>query len=553
MLKNQSKKVKQISLIIILFLTVTVVLGISYMIQQKNEKLELQLKQETEQLNKIKKQYKEYRFTDKKDKKTYKNLILQYETDIKEQEVSTLYNYRTKINQLDEKLRKQNTSYYNKQVKKLKKKDLSNAYDNEKERIREIQTQIKACIKNNTFRNIDNLLKEWKEMIQNMSLIADNLSIQLKQIDPSSYPAIDLYLSFHDINTNEVPTKLDKKYIYLTEQNGTSKPKKATVSSLRQLKENGVSNVNIVTSLISQKDNRAVASIQKAIKHLLREMQSQPQNKVELLNTNHGIRILEPFTSDKDKISKKLNHIKASKKIGFYDALYTALIHTKMNSGAKYIIAFTDGVDNASHIDYPEVVELANRYQIPIYLIGIGNEISTYTLERISSRTGGFYRNINDETLIEDIITMIYKEQNDLYQLTYMSEDKSLSFDNHNLLIAYQNRLLGGYGESSFIPAIPLNNSTYPLLNGIDIELKKQLMKKINEKKDGRLLFFEIIQVKNRDKNTAEVEYSYVLEKKKKNKTLSLTVKKASCLFDKTGQIYHFKKQLKKPTIITKF
>lgn len=547
MLKKQSKKSNLIYLIGILVVSFCVVILIGYFYQQHKEKEQYQISQETNQLEKIKKQYKEFRFTDKKDKKLYKKLIKQYESGIEDKNFSILPTYLTKLNILDKKLIKENTAYYEKQTEKLEKNDLSNAYDNEIERIREIKAEIMYCLKKNTFQCIDSLLKEWKEIIQNMSLIADNLSIAFKQIDTSSYPYIDLYLSFHDINTNEVPNTLDKKYIYLTEQNGSNKPKKASVYSLKQQKEDGLLNINIVTSLKNQKNNNSVSSTQRAIKHLLNTMDSQAKNQLELINSSKDIHVLEPFTFDKLKLKKQLKKIKPSKKISLYDALYTAVTHTKLTTGAKCIIAFTDGEDNASSIDYPEVIELAQRYQIPIYLIGIGNQISTYTLERIASRTGGFYRNIDNETLIEDIITMIYKEQNQLYQLTYCSMDKDLSFDNHNLLIAYQNRLLGGYGESSYIPAIPITNSNYPLLYGMDSAIRKELLKQLKGHKKGTLFSFEIVQLKNQQDKTIEAVIEYTLQKNNKNKSITLITKETIFLLEKNDQGYFFKRQLKKP------
>lgn len=552
MLKKLSKKAKLIYLFGILIISFCVVILGSYFYQQHKEKVQIQIKQETNQLQKMKKQYNDFRFADKKDKQLYKRLIKKYEAGIKDKNFSILPTYLTKLEPLNKKLIKENTFYYKKQTEKLEKNDLSNAYDNELERIKEIKAEITYCLKKHTFRSIDDLLKEWKEIIKNMSLIADNLSISFKQIDASTYPYIDLYLSFHDINTNEVPKDLNKKYIYLTEQNGSSKPQKAFVSSLKQQKEDGFFNINMVTSLKTQKNNKAVSSIQRAIKHLLTTMDSNTNNQIELINSNKGIRILEPFTFDKRKIEKKLKKIKTSENIGLYDALYTAIVHTKLTTGAKCIIAFTDGEDNASNVDYPEVIELAKHYQIPIYLIGIGDQISTYTLERIASRTGGFYRNIDNETLIEDIITMIYKEQTELYQLTYRSMDKTLSFDNHNLLVAYQNRLLGGFGESTYIPAIPINNSDYPLLFGIDTVIRNQLLKQLKGNKQGSLLSFEIKQLKDQPDKDIEAVIQYTLQKNNKNKTTSMIIKEATFLLEKKDQAYYFKKQLKKPKTIIK-
>ena len=77
--------------------------------------------------------------------------------------------------------------------------------------------------------------------------------------------------------------------------------------------------------------------------------------------------------------------------------------------------------------DYSEddVIQVARRYQIPIYIIGIGSDVDYGVLERIASQTGGkFYSNQTASSLY-NIYEEIYSLQKDMYELSYKSEQKN--------------------------------------------------------------------------------------------------------------------------------
>jgi Ca-activated chloride channel family protein len=74
----------------------------------------------------------------------------------------------------------------------------------------------------------------------------------------------------------------------------------------------------------------------------------------------------------------------------------------------KIIIAITDGEDTASNIPLSVVVKLAKKYNIKIYTISIGRA-NTYTLEELSSNTGGKTFVASTKNDLEEIYAIINK------------------------------------------------------------------------------------------------------------------------------------------------
>lgn len=558
MQKEDYKKLKRLSIVGVLFTVLFAVMLTNYIQEHQKKKLEAQISEDTKQLNETKKRFNEYRISKNSDEqKRYKTLLTNYQTGIANQDTTFIKACQEELETLEKKIVEKNTSYYKVQVKKLEKSNLDQAYDNELERIKEIKIDIRHCIKNKTFRKIDPLLKEWKKLLNNMSSIADNLTIHLKQIEADNYPTMKLYLSIHNINTDEVPKNLEKRYFYLSEQISSNSPDKVSIDSVKKT-DNSQHIIDFVTSIKTSANKPTFKAIIKSADYLFKKSDFNSGSQIELLNSYDGIHVLQPFTGNRQQLTSKIKTLQPSSKNNLYDLLYTAIKHTANKSGAKYIIALTDGEDTHSKINYSKVIETANYYHIPIYLIGIGNQISTYTLERIATQTGGFYRNINDSSLVEEMIDTILTEQSNLYQLTYTTQspvDNMIApISTRKLVIAYQNRSIGGTTESKVTPSILFNTSSKTSVKAfeeINTTIKKKLNKQIKKEKLGTLSFFEFKTIKKQEKNRYKVEVLYTAQKLNSSNHCHITTQKTNFLFEKKNDTFFYKKQSDTATLVS--
>lgn len=148
------------------------------------------------------------------------------------------------------------------------------------------------------------------------------------------------------------------------------------------------------------------------------------------------------FTADKNSVETAINNLECEGLTSLYQSLYSSVLYTATATGSRCVVAFTDGmnVPYGSGYDYDEddVINIANTYQIPVYIIGIGDDVEDGVLRNIAESTGGFYHNIYDVSELYDIYEQIYEQQKSIYQINYSSELKNK--DNRQVYV---------YGESN--------------------------------------------------------------------------------------------------------
>ena len=106
-----------------------------------------------------------------------------------------------------------------------------------------------------------------------------------------------------------------------------------------------------------------------------------------------------PLTYDKKSISELLQMIDVGiagkQRTALYEALFmSSKLFKESTSKHKIAILLTDGIDNAGTIPLNVAVKTAKKYDIKVYVIGVGSrrDIDVTVLESIAAETGGkFY------------------------------------------------------------------------------------------------------------------------------------------------------------------
>ena len=105
-----------------------------------------------------------------------------------------------------------------------------------------------------------------------------------------------------------------------------------------------------------------------------------------------GVCLEQEFSDDAATLTNDINNLVTGDMTSLYDALYTAVERVAAQNGARCVIAFTDGNDNYSNCTKEDVVNVANRYHVPVFIIGIGS-IDYADVNDIATQTGGMYYN----------------------------------------------------------------------------------------------------------------------------------------------------------------
>ena len=140
------------------------------------------------------------------------------------------------------------------------------------------------------------------------------------------------------------------------------------------------------------------------------------------------------------------------------------------------MVAFTDGINEPYDTGYDfkenDVIEVAKRYKIPVYIIALGSQVDSYVLNNIAYSTGGKYF---ENTSIYDLYNVyeeIYDSQKAIYELTYKSKlsnkkerevyvnyyDEASGYGSRSEFAIKPDIILNGYSESSIVDSSDLES-----------------------------------------------------------------------------------------------
>ena len=193
----------------------------------------------------------------------------------------------------------------------------------------------------------------------------------------------------------------------MLKKDATANYVKQKVKAISQLNEQEALKVDMVADVSGSMSGTPLSEAQMCMANFVNSMQFDAGDQVELTSFATGVRLEQEFTDDASSLIDEINDLVTGDMTSLYDALYTAVERVATQSGARCVIAFTDGNDNYSDCSVTDVVNVANRYHVPVFIIGIGS-VDTTDLYTITNQTGGEYYNINAVNSMQEIFMKKY-------------------------------------------------------------------------------------------------------------------------------------------------
>lgn len=306
--------------------------------------------------------------------------------------------------------------------------DLQNTkslYPYETKKIDDVESKVNNLIKSGDY---NSAYKKCSSILFSFRKISDLSNFGNLQYDFSEFPKVKLYLD---------STKLEEILGYSI--NGTKfkiiekigdNYEDVKINKFGTTSQYGGVNIDLLAD-VSASMNPYFNDVKTATTNFVQNV-DMTKNKVGLMSFSDSVNRIYDFTNDQNAILNGINSLQLQNMTSLYDALVVSLSDINTQSGAKCIVAFTDGHDNKSYYNYNDVLNLAKPYNIPIYIIGIGELTPEYEeiLTNISKETNAYYRNIN-ESNIQQEMSQIYGEisklQNTLYYIDYTDKNKNKS------------------------------------------------------------------------------------------------------------------------------
>jgi len=270
--------------------------------------------------------------------------------------------------------------------------------------------------------------------------------IQLRAFSSAQFPLMSLAFDLRDNNGETIPN---------------------LTSSQIDLQEDGQSRQ--ITTLFHEINNDLIISLALVI-DVSGSSQGQPlQNAIQAtndlldnLNTNDEVAFVAVrptvsvdteqldlqhemgFTTDYDQILQVVNRLEIQgEQTALYNAIFKAVkLTSAQNMKRRAIIVMTDGRDfTNSVITADDPIDEANRNNIPIFTIALGDPRNELYLQRVAARTGGIFQATNQNPqelsfLFNEVLNSLKQE----YKLTYNSGLLTKDQAEHQLKLSINTR-----------------------------------------------------------------------------------------------------------------
>lgn len=142
---------------------------------------------------------------------------------------------------------------------------------------------------------------------------------------------------------------------------------------------------------------------------------------------------VQPFTTNRTLLRDRIDRIQPDFVQGFssFAAIFDALIFAaKQFDGGdveredRYIVLFSDGIDNSSLADINDVFDAMKVRNISIYTVGIGTSTDDLTLELLADETGGKFIPADTVAELDDSFGAIVRDLESQYTVRWASPSR---------------------------------------------------------------------------------------------------------------------------------
>lgn len=301
----------------------------------------------------------------------------------------------------------------------------------------------------------DIVAKQLKEIGDGIVIPSVPVTVEIQQIDNSDFPNVKLYAIFKDADGNLVDiTNIGDLEVFESISNMKSQ---AVIDDVKKVLDSDKVSINLVLdSSGSMDENNKMNQAKEAAYQLIDQIDFAKGDQVQLMSFDDQVVTWTGFDDSYSDIRNAVAYINTGGRTALYDALYSSIWETYSQSGAKCVIAFTDGIENASSYSMHDVIELSKDTGIPVYIIGIGNDCDENTLSNIAANCSGAYfkADVGNLTVtLSNIYSSIYREKQALHQISFVSSSEDLTDIERNILLKMNdNSTYVGEGKRLYIP-----------------------------------------------------------------------------------------------------
>jgi VWFA-related protein len=245
-------------------------------------------------------------------------------------------------------------------------------------------------------------------------------SAQITQFDLGGFPVVKAYVSVLDADGKPVRG--------LTRENATllENGNPLSIDSMRMTGTGGDREPLSLAVVIDRSGSMSGEKITRAKESVLRFIAlMETGDRAALIAFSDTVALLEPLTSDRDRLTNAVKAIEPEGHTALYDAVAQGAEALKDVPGRKAVIVLTDGIANRGSIDIDQAIAEAAKGYVSVAVIGLGADVRTSRLERIAHETGGAYFFTPSASGLAEIYEAISKRIRNEYLVTYRTQDRA--------------------------------------------------------------------------------------------------------------------------------
>lgn len=247
----------------------------------------------------------------------------------------------------------------------------------------------------------------------------------ISQIDNSSFPEVTLYAQLL-AEDGSPAAGLTGENMRIVEVGADGTERAATVTQLAAFAKGDPMSINLVVDQSGSMDAMGkMDGAKDAALGFVDELLAIGGAQAEVTAFDDTVSNRQPFTESKELLASAINALEPGGETALNDALYWALQRTNLKSGARMVIAFTDGAENASYYSAEDVAELSRMTGIPVYIIGIGDDVEYGLLDDLAQLCHGGYYEVNERDVavsLRAIYDAIYQDQLSMLRVVFTSQ-----------------------------------------------------------------------------------------------------------------------------------
>ncbi len=176
------------------------------------------------------------------------------------------------------------------------------------------------------------------------------------------------------------------------------------------------------------------------------------------------------FSTDKDALKGSLEPIVANGYTRLWEAIIDAVDLLRLRPGRKALVVVTDGRNRFGNIYRSTAFQRAVDEGIPVYPIGLGEDIDVGALSSLAAATGGTYYPVPDATDLEEIFGSLGSELiTDDCVLRYTSSNPCLDGTRRDIELALSGIGFLGEVDSFYVLPRQLNPVTLVVESGVNV------------------------------------------------------------------------------------